>query len=206
VYAGIDVGASRLHCVVLDAAGRPSAMVCAADDLSRLADAVALAVVVAVDAPAQPSTEPHPEIPGKFGRARCAEIALGREHGIWVPFVAPAARPAAPWMETGFAVFEALTRPDGPRVVEVYPYGGFRVLAGGARLPKKTSPAGASRRGELLQAAGVAAEGLDRRSHDSLDAAMAAVVARDVAAGAAVRVTCGHDDSAIWLPRRAPAG
>ncbi len=39
-------------------------------------------------------------------------------------------------------------------------------------------------------------------SHDSLDALMAALIARDRTEGRAEMVTCGHDESAIWLPAR----
>ena len=58
----------------------------------------------------------------------------------------------------------------------------------------------------LLQNRGVAIEGLEMWSHDSLDALLAALVAHDVAQGTAVKVGCGHDASAIWLPFRADVG
>ena len=83
--------------------------------------------------------------------------------------------------------------------MEVFPYAGFRVLAGG-RIPSKQTAAGLRLRAELLRRSGVVSEALEMWSHDSLDAALAAVIAHDVAEGAAVRVGCGHDDSAIYLP------
>jgi predicted nuclease with RNAse H fold len=200
MVAGIDVGARRLHVVLLSQTAELEGSVFAATDLDSVANAVADARVIAIDAPQRPSNLPHAccvNLSPKFRRARCAEIALGREHGIWVPWVSPASRPADPWIEVGFDLFERLS----PRSVEVYPHASFRILAGGRRLPKKTSPAGAAARIELLRSAGVAAaRGFETWSHDLLDAAVAAVTARDVADGSARRVSCGHDDSAIWLP------
>ena len=193
MVAGIDVGARIVHVVTLHPAVH--SYVFPAADLDGAARAVAGAEVIAIDAPAQPSAQPHAReeaLSPKFRRARCCEIALGREHGIWVPWVAPPERPADPWMEVGFELFDAL----GKRAVEVYPHAAFRMLAGGARLPRKTTAEGRAARIDLLQAAGVDPPD---RSHDSLDAAVAALTARHVADGTALRVTCGHDDSAIWL-------
>ena len=158
---------------------------------------------MAIDAPAQLSTAPHrddPELNGKFRTGRCAEIALGREHGSWVPWVTPTAGGPTPgWMATGFAVYEALR--NGPyNVIEVYPYAGFRALAQGSPLPRKQTADGLRARIELLARAGVAAEQVAMWSHDGLDALLGALVALQVASSNAVRVTCGHDDSAIWLP------
>lgn len=45
---------------------------------------------IAIDAPSALSTCPHLDdgsFNGKFRSARCAEIALGRNHKIWVPWV-----------------------------------------------------------------------------------------------------------------------
>jgi predicted nuclease with RNAse H fold len=207
-YVGVDVGADRLHCVAVDAARRVTGVrIFRADEVDDLVDAVRSAHVVAVDAPAQLSTMPHEHEVGlspKFRRGRCAEIALGREHGSWVPWVAPAERPARGWIETGLRACEAL-RNGGTRadVIEVFPYAGFRALAAGARLPKKQTVAGRRARAALLASAGVGERDLHAWSHDELDALLAAVIAVDVAENRAVRVSCGHDDSAIWLP--APA-
>ena len=185
--------------MLLSPAAELRAAIFPADDLEGLARELAGARVIAIDAPERLSTLPHgacASLSPKFRRARCAEIALGREHGIWVPWVSPSSLPADPWIETGFRLFAALSG----RSVEVYPHGAFRVLAGGRRLPRKTTPAGRAARVQLLRSAGVTAPALETWSHDLIDAAVAAVTARDVAGGSARRVTCGHDDSAIWLP------
>jgi hypothetical protein len=105
-------------------------------------------------------------------------------------------------MESGFRAFEALRRPGGPELLEVYPHAGFRELAGGRRVGSKRTAAGRRQRAELLARAGLAADGVEALSHDLIDALLAAVTARDRARGRARRVTCGHDGSAIWLPDR----
>ena len=51
----------------------------------------------------------------------------------------------------------------------------------------------------MLRAAGIEVDGLER-SHDFLDAALVALVARHRSAGTARVAGCGHDSSAIWLP------
>jgi len=83
---------------------------------------------------------------------------------------------------------------QGHRVIEVYPY------AGTGPLPKKTTPEGVRARAALLRNAGIQALGLEAWSHDALDAAIAAVIARHAHAGTARAISCGHDESAIWLP------
>lgn len=204
MYAGIDLGQRRLHVVVLDADFTlEQAAVIDVADLAGLPRVVSDCEVVAIDAPEALSTAPHAgdgALSPKFRVARCAEIALGREHKIWVPWVTPALEDlCAPWMLLGFRVFELL-RQEGRRVVEVYPHGAFRRLAGGG-LPSKATASGLVARAQLLRRAGCGLPGLEMWSHDSLDAAVAAVVARDVEAGCAEAVGCGHDGSAIWLPQ-----
>jgi predicted nuclease with RNAse H fold len=203
VFGGIDLGQRRVHLAVLDdrlslAAAR-IVDVAVVDSLSEVLEKVE---VVAIDAPSALSTAPHASDVGlspKFRSARCAEISLGREHGIWVPWVTPTAdRPLPPWMEVGFQVFELADR-AGVRAVEVFPHAGFRALAR-ERIPPKLTAEGLQARADLLAAAGVKIEALPMWSHDSLDACLAALIARDVAAGRAVAATCGHDGSAIWLP------
>src|SRR4051812_43657504 len=188
---GVDVGAAKLHAVAL-----PLLDVRVFDDVAALARWAAGATAVAIDAPAQLSTRPHADdgaLAPKFRHARCGEIALGREHGYWVPWVGPAERPDGGWLAVGLAAHDALAP-----ALEAYPYAGFRELAGGAALARKQTRDGRSQRAGLLHAAGVDAE--PSWSHDALDAALCALVAADHAAGRARRVTCGHDDSAIWLP------
>jgi hypothetical protein len=99
------------------------------------------------------------------------------------------------------ALFDALAD-AGLDAVETYPHAVFRSLAGGARVPAKSSPAGLARRVELLQEAGVREPTLPLWGHDGLDACAAALVA---ASNDPRVVTCGHDGSAIWLPP-APTG
>src|SRR4051812_34736212 len=126
---GVDVGAVKLHAVAL------SLEVRVFDDLRALARWADGADAVAIDAPAQLSTRPHAEdasLAPKFPAARCGEVALGREHGYWVPWVGPAEPPDGGWLAVGLAAHAAL-----PGAVEAYPYAGFRELAGGARLPRK---------------------------------------------------------------------
>jgi len=155
---------------------------------------------VAVDSPGAWSSAPHAgdeTIPRKFRLGRCSEIALGREYGIWVPWSTPPEPQPGTWMATGIAAFEGL-RAAGLDPVEAYPYGGFRLLAGG-RLPKKTTAEGRGARADLLRSAGVEIDGLEK-SHDFLDATLVALVARQRSLGTARVATCGHDQSGIWLP------
>src|SRR6266540_7004124 len=87
----------------------------------------------------------------KFRAGRCAEIALGRDHRCWVPWVAPAIEPENGWMRTGLDLFEALAGAC-IETIEVFPYAGYRALAGKARLPKKQAVAGVRARVQLLAA------------------------------------------------------
>ena len=156
---------------------------------------------VAIDAPSALSAGAHAEdaaLAPKFRAARCGEVALGREHGVWVPWVSPpvGADEVAGWIVVGLALFEAFGV-AGIDAVESFPQAVFRSLAGG-RVPAKSSAEGLARRVELLRGAGVVEATLPLWGHDGLDAAACAVVAADPLARA---VTCGHDGSAIWLPR-----
>ena len=160
---------------------------------------------VAVDAPSALSTAPHADDLGlapKFRAARCGEVALGRERGVWVPWVSPPvdAPDVAGWIGVGLAVFGALVD-AGIDVVETYPHAAFRALAG-RRVPAKSTAEGLARRVDLLRAAGLDEATLPMWGHDGLDAAAAALVA---ASPASVGVTCGHDGSSIWLPAGPPS-
>ena len=203
IGVGIDVGASRLHAVALRDGHLAAAAVLDADAggavdwVRSLAGAVTR---VAIDAPSGLSTGAHAvdgALAPKFRAARCGEIALGRERGVWVPWVSPPADAAdvAGWIVVGLALFEALAE-AGVDAVETYPHAVFRSLAGG-KVPAKSSAAGLARRAELLRDAGVVEPTLPLWAHDGLDAAAAALVAAD---DDACPVTCGHDGSAIWLP------
>lgn len=203
MFAGIDVAARHLHCVGLDEAGRVvSARLIDANEIDELGDWASAAEVVCVDAPAQVSTAPHADdatLSPKFRDGRCAEIALGREFGCWVPWAAPTGAMTAGWMVTGLAVFATLGARGIP-ALEVYPHSGFRELAEHAKLPAKRTAAGIRARVALLGQAGVKAADLEMWSHDALDACVGAVIAAHWARGVAQRAGCGHDDSAIWLP------
>lgn len=209
MFVGIDLGQRRVHLVALDGSlSVGAAKVVDVEQLQSLRKVLESAYVVAIDAPEALCTSPHAadeSLSPKFQSARCAEVALGREHSIWVPWVTPTIdKPLPPWMDVGFRVFE-LARASGAQVVEVFPHAGFRILAGD-RVPSKQTAEGLRVRAELLQRRGVAIHALEMWSHDSLDALLAAVVAYDVGQGTAVRVGCGHDASAIWLPSRSDVG
>ncbi len=203
LYVGIDLGQRRIHLVALDDRLRlAAASVVDALELESVKGLLERADVVAIDAPQKLSTAPHAAdatLSPKFCSARCAEIALGREHRIWVPWVTPTIEhPLPPWMQVGFDVFE-LAKSCGVRTIEVFPYAGFRILGGG-RIASKQTAEGLRLRAELLRAGGLKVEALEMWSHDSLDAALAALIAYEAGHGSAIRVGCGHDDSAIWLP------
>jgi predicted nuclease with RNAse H fold len=204
MFAGIDLGGDWLHCVSLDGDGRLARSgLLPAGQLDRVIDWAAKAQVLAVDAPAQLSVAPHindETLSPKFQRARCAEIALGRERRVWVSWVTPLECPESGWISTGLRVHEALQELGVP-VLEIYPHGGYRELAGGAQLPKKQTAEGLQARARLLIAAGVQGDHLDMWSHDGLDALLGALVALHYGRGDAIRIGCGHDESAIWLPR-----
>ena len=201
---GIDVGARELHCASVDSrAGLLDLAVLPAADPDALVRWCAGAAAVAIDAPEAPSTAAHAGDLGlapKFRRARCAEIELGRRHGSWVSWIAPPDPPFPAWMETGFRAFAALRADRGPELLEVYPHACFRDLAGGRRLAAKQSVAGRRQRAELLAGAGLAIVGSEALSHHLMDALVAALTALHRTRGRARRVSCGHDQSAIWLP------
>ena len=74
------------------------------------------------------------------------------------------------------------------------------------RLAKKASVGGARQRIDALRAAGLRiGEDVELWSHDSIDAALAALIALQRSHGTAVPVSCGHDGSVIWLPAGTPA-
>jgi predicted nuclease with RNAse H fold len=203
-FVGIDPGASAFHCVVIDDTRRiVDGRVLAADATEELATITSGATSIAIDAPAALSTAPHaqdPTVVGKFGTARCCEIALGREHRLWVPWVTPVAGEIVPgWMQVGFRLYAELTA-NGHTPIEVYPYAGFRLL-GSSKLPKKTTLAGAQERIARLEGHGIAASWMQLWSHDALDATLAALLALRAQEDTAVPVGCGHDNSAIWVPQ-----
>jgi predicted nuclease with RNAse H fold len=200
---GIDVGARALHLVSLDGDARvvDTATLAATDPDAAVAFADG-AVAVAVDSPDRWSTAPHAgdeTLAPKFRTARCGEVGLGRQQGIWVPWTTPVEPSPGTWIDAGIALFSAL-RAAGHEPVEVYPHAVFRVLHDGRRPLNKRTAEGRHLRAALLRAAGVACPALERWGHDALDAAAAALVALRRAQARARPVTCGHDGTAIWLP------
>ena len=206
---GIDLGASLLHLVGLDSDGHLAlGEVVELDGLGPLLTGMDPGTWVAIDAPDEQREPRHladADLSRKFQPARCAEVALGRR-GYWVPWVTPPlGGDVQGWMQTGFDVWRKV-RATGLRAIEVYPYAAFQVFGRGGKLAKKSTREGLRQRIDLLENAGFHAQGMPLWSHDGLDAAVAAVVARDARAGTAEKVLCEHldgteyDGSAIWLP------
>jgi hypothetical protein len=189
-----------VHALALDGIHVVGGDVFPADDVDAVVAWVGAVARVAIDAPSALSPLAHADdetLAPKFRAARCGEIALGRDVGIWVPWVSPAeGDEVAPWIDVGLALFAAFAD-AGVDAVETFPHAVFRRLNGGARIAPKSSAAGRVQRIGLLRAAGVREATLPLWDHDGLDALAAALVAADPAAEA---ITCGHDGSAIWLP------
>jgi hypothetical protein len=214
---GIDLGASALHAVALELneASRLRVTEAALLPASDLDAAVAFAdgaTALAIDAPSELSRAPHGDdeaLSPKFRRARCAEIALGQDRRIWVPWTTPERREDSPeWMRVGFDLWAALRR-VGHEPVEVYPAGVFRALTGKV-LPKKTTAAGlAARIASLVREVDLPST-VAMWSHDGVDAAGAALVAAwsgDAAKASGVGHSHpGADGSAIWLPTASGEG
>ena len=212
LFYGIDVGAKALNCVPLN--GNYEVADCAVFDAGDVADTCRWmegAGVVAIDAPAELSVgahlnDPDPKLSSKFRRARCAEVALGRQHGYWVPWITPMSVDPGTWMAVGLVLHASVRAATKATVLEVYPHACFRMLAGGAALEKKSSVAGSARRVDLLRQRGITAQCLEMWSHDGLDAMVAAVTAVQHFAGEAIEVVCGTesgcepDGSRMWLP------
>jgi predicted nuclease with RNAse H fold len=201
-FAGIDLSSTRIHLVGLDDGRRIiRAEVLSPTEPDRLIQCVEGAASIAIDAPDRFSAGPHrhdDSLAPKFRTARCGEIALGRDFGIWVPWTTPMTNPLPSWMAVGFAIYELL-RAHGHEPVETYPHAAFRRLGGGT-IPSKQTISGIRQRASLLRSAGLEAGFLEMWSHDGVDAAVAAIVAHDRFGGRATAATCGHDGSAIWLP------
>jgi hypothetical protein len=207
---GIDLGASAIHVVVLSAPkdARPAVVAARtydAADVDGVVGLVAGATDIAIDAPAELSTAPHrgeASISRKFRTARCGEIALGQQAGIWVPWVTPFdASKVAGWMQVGFALWAAM-RGAGHEPIEVYPAGVFRALAGQVP-PRKTTRAGLHARIDLLAPYVELPPGIAMWSHDGIDALGAALTAHQKGRGTAREF--GHagptcDASTVWLP------
>jgi predicted nuclease with RNAse H fold len=160
MFVSIDVRTEGLNCISVDSKLRvdETALV-PTQEFEQLPVWIVEAKVVAVDAPANISTAPHAndhELSGKFREARCAEIALWRECGSWVPWTAPITAPPDGWMKVGLDLYDAISQMSTAEVIEIYPYAGFRELAGRKGLAKKTTIIGARERVELLRGNGPA--------------------------------------------------
>ena len=213
-FVGIDLGASTIHVVVLETQPQGAPTVVDARTFGASDEHGVLALVdgasdIAIDAPARLSVAPHRDdasISPKFRVARCGEIALGQDAGIWVPWVTPADPARVPgWMQVGFNLWATL-HDAGHTPIEVYPAGVFRVLAGRVP-PRKTTRAGIHARIEVLAPHLALPPTIEMWSHDGIDSLGAALTAHQKATGAAHEV--GHDavtcdGSAIWLPAPPP--
>lgn len=206
ISVGIDVGADRLHVVgITDTGSLALAIVLDPADrtgIGELFAALQPATSVAIDGPAGPSSAPFaadPSVSTKFRNARGCEVVLGREYGIWVSF-ATGAEPLTGWMQVAASIHD-LARSRGHVPLEVYPHAVFRLLLNG-RPPKKTTAAGIDARVRVLRDQGLTEATLPLWSHDALDAAGAAIVARDHRRGIARRAYCPADDTSVWLPAR----
>lgn len=160
------------------------------------------ATAIAIDAPAAPSTAPHagdPSLSPKFRPARCCEIAGPPAQVVGAVGHADG-RGGRAGMDAGRVPAPRGAGADGHAPIEVYPYAGFRLLAGRV-LSKKTTVSGVRERVAVLEAERVAAPWMRLWSHDALDAAMAAMLALRAGEGTAIPVGCGHDGSTIWIPR-----
>jgi hypothetical protein len=69
-----------------------------------------------------------------------------------------------------------------------------------AKLRPKTTVAGLRQRVDLLQKERITADHMELWSH-AADAALAALVGVQAHEGSARPVSCGHDESVIWLPQ-----
>ncbi len=201
---GVDVGADRLHLVCLGPAFEiaDTAVLDPADRTGVDAWFARLPPqsIVAIDGPPAPSAAPFAEdatVSLKFRRARGCEVELGRRRGIWVSF-ATGPEPLTGWMAEAAHVHE-LAGDLGHRALETYPYAIYRTLLG-RRPAKKTTGSGTMDRVGALRSVGVDHDALAMWSHDALDAAAAAVVARQHLDGNADAVTCVLDGTSIWLP------
>jgi predicted nuclease with RNAse H fold len=209
-FVGIDVGTNAFHAVAIDAgAATCHGRVFAADELQEMTDWLAPAAVIAIDAPDRPSSGAHvtdDRVAAKFREGRCAEVALGLRSSYWVPWVTPVAPVPGSWIDVGIALHQHLRAATGAETIETFPYACFRQLASGDLLPTKSSVEGMRARVALLREHGLDDPRLELWSHDSIDAAVAALVAAQHAEGVAVAfgcdpdAACGRDGSNIWLP------
>lgn len=207
MYVGLDVGAREIHGIAIDDSGQVlDAIDFDAAEPEMVQSWAEPAKAVAIDSPDRLSTGPHStdeslSISPKFRNARCAEIGLLKQYRLQVPWATPTKEPVDGWMRVGIALFEVM-RKAGQSPIEVFPDSAFRRLAGQlGPLKKKGTRAGLAERCELLARVGMKGAGSALWSTHGIDAAMASVLACMFAAGDAIAATCGHDGSAIWIPK-----
>ena len=207
---GIDPGAKVMDAVVLETT--PGAMrvvdvtILLPLEENRLAELCAGTSAIAIDAPSDLSTAVHANevaLAGKFQTARCGEIALRDDHRCAVQFATPTNLEAtSSWMREGFRLWQLL-RDREHTPIEVYPHGAFTALAG-HRPPNKKKPEGERARLDLLARHIDLPRTAAQWSHDTIDAAVAALVAVwSATEGPAVAARHDHegeDGSAIWIP------
>jgi predicted nuclease with RNAse H fold len=201
---GIDVGACAVHAVRVQGAQVIATDTFAAGDVLAVAAFCGDTDGVAIDAPAGLSAGAHLAdltVAAKFRTGRCSEVAARPA----VPWMAPmAGMPVPGWMAVGFDVWSAL-RAAGHDPMEVFPAGCFHRLNGGRWPARKTTPAGRQARVELLRPFLSLPAGADQWTHDSVDAAVAALVAYQGRDGAVASPhACSRPDgSQMWFPTEA---
>ena len=208
LYAGVDVGAERVHAALLRCdGGRLSFVSRYAGAAAGVGDFCRRAARVAVDSPGGLSSGAHVDdltVAPKFRVGRCSEIPIAGVPAV--SWVTPLSASDAPeWMRTGFSVWADL-RTTGAEVVETFPAACFHRLNGGRWPPRKSTQVGRAARVALisslveLPAASAAASSVSSVSdwgHDELDAVAGAVVA---AVGRPAGHVCPHPDgSVMWI-------
>lgn len=198
LYAGVDVGARRVHAIVLRQDGVLSFVARYAGEAEGVADFCSAAARVAIDAPGGPSAGAHRgdlSVAAKFRAGRCSEVPVPGVPAV--PWVSPLSVADAPgWMRTGFSVWSSLVA-TGAEVVETFPAAFFHRLHGGRWPPPKTSAAGRAVRLSLLSAVVDLPSDAARWGHDDLDAVACSVVA---ALGRPATHVCDRPDgSVMWL-------
>ena len=201
VALGVDVGAQALHVIGLDT----SLMVTvreriAPDQFPALLQQLTGRLSIGIDGPAGPSVGAYLDddtLAPKFRPARGCEVELGRQRGIWVPWVT-GPEPLTGWMSVSADV-HTFALSFGHDALETYPHGIFTTLLA-KRPPKKSTLEGRSVRIRLLTEVGVHGNDLADWNHDELDAAAASLVAARHRVGSAVAITSLRDGTSVWLP------
>lgn len=186
MFVRIELGQRRIHGVALDQdLTLANTWITDAAEMHALAGLLQDARVIAIDAAGGLSSAPHHDdqsLSPKFRSARCAEIALGRDRRISVPWATPTEEQPSPGMDArgipGVRHRTSIGRPPhrGLSLRRLSRAGGHedRFQADGSR---PASACGAT------DALGMSIDGLEMWSHDSLDACLAALIAHDAERG-----------------------